>query len=80
MPISEEDLKDIIKDPNVDIEKFTTISDDGKNLLTRIPKEIVNFLRLNKGNKIRWQGPFRTYPGRVRPCQVTSGDVRSCGI
>ncbi len=54
MPIKEEELKELIKEPNVDIEKITTLSDDGKSLLTRIPTEIVSFLKLNKGNKFRW--------------------------
>ena len=54
MPIKEEELKELIKEPNVDIEKITTLSDDGKSLLTRIPTEIVSFLKLNKGNKFKW--------------------------
>ena len=54
MPISEDELKEIIKTPNADIEKLTTISSDGKNLLTRIPKEVVDNLSLKKGNKIKW--------------------------
>ena len=37
-----------------DIEKITTISSDGKNLLTRLPIDIVKELKIKKGNKIRW--------------------------
>jgi hypothetical protein len=36
------------------IEKLSSISSDGKNLLIRIPKEIVDFLRLEKGDSFRW--------------------------
>ena len=54
MVISEEDLKEIIKEPNADIEKITTISSDGKNLLTRIPKDVVDSLSLKSGYKIKW--------------------------
>ena len=54
MVISEEELKEMIKEPDAGIEKFTTLSDDGRNLLTRVPKEIVDFLKLKKGDKVRW--------------------------
>jgi len=54
MPVTEEELKKIIRQPNADIEKYTTLSSDGRNLLTRIPKEIVDHLGLKKKDKIRW--------------------------
>ena len=54
MAITEEDLKEIIKEPNADIEKITTMSSDGKNLLTRIPKDVVDSLALKSGDKIKW--------------------------
>lgn len=54
MTITEDELKELIKPPNADIEKITSISDDGRNLLTRIPKEIVEFLKIKKGNNFRW--------------------------
>ena len=54
MPISEGELKEILKEPNADIEKRTTLSSDGKNLLTRIPKEIVDTLFLHRGDKLFW--------------------------
>lgn len=60
MPIEEEDLKDLIKQPSADIEKFTTISSDGKNLLTRIPKEVVDNLPLKKGDKFKWTVDSKT--------------------
>ena len=60
MPISEEDLKEMIKQPTADIEKFTTISSDGKNLLTRIPKEVVDNLPLKKGDKFKWTVDSKT--------------------
>jgi len=54
MVITEEELKELVKEPNADIEKKTTLSSDGKNLLTRIPKEIVKFLFLQRGDKFFW--------------------------
>lgn len=60
MPITEEDLKEMIKQPTADIEKFTTISSDGKNLLTRIPKEVVDNLPLKKGDKFKWTVDSKT--------------------
>jgi len=53
MVISKKDLKDLL-DVRADIEKITTLSYDGKNLLTRIPKKVVNMLKLKKGNKFHW--------------------------
>jgi hypothetical protein len=54
MAITEDEFKEIIKEPNADIEKISILSSDGKNLLTRIPKEITDYLKLNKGDKIKW--------------------------
>ena len=53
MVISKKDLKDLL-DVRADIEKITPLSYDGKNLLTRIPKKVVNMLKLKKGNKFHW--------------------------
>lgn len=53
MPISEDELKELIE-VNADLDKLSTISSDGKRLLTRIPKEIVEELEIKKGNKFRW--------------------------
>ena len=65
MAITKEELDNLIKEPNADIEKITTISDDGKSLLTRIPKEIVFFLKLKKGNKLRWLVDSKTKEMKV---------------
>ena len=54
MAITEQELKELLKDPDADLEKITTLSSDGSNLLSRIPKEVVEFLNLKKGNKVRW--------------------------
>ena len=54
MAITEEELKKIIETPKSDIEKITTISDDGRALLTRIPKEITEDMNIKKGDKLRW--------------------------
>lgn len=54
MAITEEEFEELVKEPNADIEKVTTLSSDGKNLLTRVPTEIVKHIKLKKGDKIRW--------------------------
>ncbi len=54
MGISEDELKELISHPKANIEKLTTLSDDGKSILTRVPKEIVSFLKLKKGDKFKW--------------------------
>jgi antitoxin component of MazEF toxin-antitoxin module len=53
MAITLEDLKKLIEVKSK-IEKITTLSFDGKNLLTRVPKDIMEYLELEKGDKIRW--------------------------
>ncbi len=53
MAITEEELKKLIG-VKADVEKVTSLSSDGRNLLTRIPKEIREHLRLEKGDKLRW--------------------------
>lgn len=53
MAITEEELKEIIE-PRADIEEISSISSDGSNLLTRIPKIIVQNAKIQKGQNIRW--------------------------
>jgi bifunctional DNA-binding transcriptional regulator/antitoxin component of YhaV-PrlF toxin-antitoxin module len=53
MSISEKQLRELIKD-EAEIERVSSVSSDGRNLLTRIPKEIRDRLDIKKGNKIRW--------------------------
>lgn len=53
MTITEKQLRDLIKDP-ADLEKISTVSSDGRNLLTRIPKQIKEKISLKKGDKLRW--------------------------
>ena len=53
MSITKSELNDLIKIQSR-IEKITTLSYDGKNLLTRVPKEIKDYLLLKKGDKFRW--------------------------
>ena len=53
MVITEEELKKLIEIQSR-IEKITTLSFDGKNLLTRIPREIRDYLSLKKKGKFRW--------------------------
>ena len=53
MSITEKELRNLIRF-NADIEKISTLSSDGKNLLTRIPKKVKEALGLKKGYKLRW--------------------------
>ncbi len=53
MGITKEELEDLIfVEPKV--ERVSTVSSDGKNLLTRIPKEVRDFLGLKRGDKLRF--------------------------
>jgi len=53
MAITEKELIELIG-IKANIEKISTLSSDGKNLLIRIPKELKDFLKLEKGDKLRW--------------------------
>ena len=53
MVITEEKLMELIE-PKGDIEKVSTISSAGQTLSTRIPKDVVQELGINKGDKISW--------------------------
>ncbi len=53
MAITEEDLDELIE-PKGDIEKLSSISSDGKTLVTRIPKDIALELGVKKGDKFEW--------------------------
>ncbi len=53
MSITEKKLREII-DFQPDIEKISTLSSDGRNLLVRIPKEIREKIGMKKGDKLRW--------------------------
>lgn len=53
MGITEKELRDIIgSEP--EIEKVSTVSSDGRNLLTRIPKAIAKNIGLKKCDKLVW--------------------------
>ncbi len=65
MVISPEKLHGLIAGPSPDIERLTTLSSDGKNLLTRVPREIVSFLNLKQGDKLRWTVNAATKEVRV---------------
>jgi len=54
MVISPQEFSALVGGPNADIERLTTLSSDGKNLLTRVPRELVSFLKLQQGDKLRW--------------------------
>ena len=53
MAISKEELLEIIE-PKNNLVKVSKISSDGKNFVTRIPKEIAEELKMQKGNEFRW--------------------------
>lgn len=56
------DLKEIekeIEEPKYDyLEKLSTISDDKKSLLLRIPQEIRNKFNIKQGDKIKFHAKF----------------------
>lgn len=70
MTISEDELNELMKEPNADIEKYTTLSSDGRNLLTRLPKEVVEELKLKKGDKVRWTVKSQTKELKVEVINV----------
>ena len=53
MAISEEEIKKLIE-VKAEVDRTSSVSSDGSNLLTRIPSEVVQVLKLKKGDKIRW--------------------------
>jgi len=53
MAITQAELDDLIN-PIADIEKVSTISSAGETLSTRIPKDVIQELRIKKGDKIIW--------------------------
>ena len=53
MTVTKEELMELIE-PKGDIEKVSTISSAGQTLSTRIPKDVVQELGINKGDKISW--------------------------
>jgi antitoxin component of MazEF toxin-antitoxin module len=53
MAIDEEKLKELIE-PKAKVEEISSISSDGRNLLTRIPKKIIEEAKIVKGQSIRW--------------------------
>ncbi|HLC78301.1 MAG TPA: AbrB/MazE/SpoVT family DNA-binding domain-containing protein [Candidatus Nanoarchaeia archaeon] len=53
MSISREELGELIS-PRHFLERVSTLSSDGKNLLTRFPKEVCEYLGLSKGDKLRF--------------------------
>ncbi len=53
MSITEKELRELLT-VEADTEKVSTVSSDGRNLLTRIPTKIRESLKLKKGDKLRW--------------------------
>ncbi len=53
MSITKKELENLIKVDSV-IEKISTLSSDGKNLLLRVPKDIREHFFLEKGDKIKF--------------------------
>ena len=53
MPISKKQLEELMN-VKPSVEKIATVSSDGRNLLVRIPKDVREFLDLNKGDKLRF--------------------------
>jgi len=53
MAICKEEFIELIK-PSGTLEKKSTICGGEKNKLVRIPREVVDFLKIKNGNKINW--------------------------
>ncbi|OGJ21187.1 hypothetical protein A3K73_05035 [Candidatus Pacearchaeota archaeon RBG_13_36_9] len=53
MSITEKELREMLT-VEADTEKVSTVSSDGRNLLTRIPVKIRERLKLKKGDRLRW--------------------------
>jgi hypothetical protein len=53
MPITKEELQ-LILDSASSPQEISSISSDGKNLSSRIPKKISQNLRIKKGDKFKW--------------------------
>jgi len=53
MSITRKELEELLK-IKTSFEKIVTLSSDGRNLLLRIPKEIREYLSLEKGDKARF--------------------------
>lgn len=64
---TEQEIKELIKQPEYDyIEKIVKISSDGRNLVTRIPKSIADYLNIKAGDKIR----FYTLTGKDKKLEI----------
>lgn len=53
MVIDEDELEEMMS-PSRDIEKKSKLSFDGSHLLVRIPREVEQELKLEKGQEITW--------------------------
>jgi hypothetical protein len=53
MPIDEDKLIALIE-PKAEVEVLSTISSDGRNLLTRVPRHVVEKTNLKKKHTFRW--------------------------
>lgn len=53
MVVTEKEIETLVS-LRVDIEKLSKVSSDGKNLLLRIPKEITEYLGLEKTSRLKW--------------------------
>lgn len=54
MSISKEELSAIL-DSGSEMDKISTVSNDGKTLLIRIPKQISTEFDIVAGNKVEWK-------------------------
>jgi len=53
MVVTEKEIETLVS-LRVDIEKLSKVSSDGKNLLFLIPKEITEYLGLEKTSRLKW--------------------------
>jgi bifunctional DNA-binding transcriptional regulator/antitoxin component of YhaV-PrlF toxin-antitoxin module len=64
------EIAELIKESETDyIEAINTISSDGRNLVVRIPKEIRDYMKIKKGQRMRFY--IKTSGKKKYPLEVS---------
>ncbi len=70
MVITKEELEEIV-DSSFTLEEFSSVSSDGRALLTRIPQNIHKELNIKKGDKLKWFINLQTKELKIIPIHDT---------